>query len=253
MENNQQYNEEDYAEEGNMDEYLDDDYLIQLHHELKKTKQQRKQAEQDTNLLDNRIKCLRNEEIKAIKRNEKMKRTTDKKINSIQQQEEALRKKCEFRERKARELELKREMNRQQKENNRMAILNKQEENRRKMEEDINNLREMKKANEEMKNYQKIEDLQNKKTQADYIKSQHVIAEEKRRAIELEKKNRIKQELERKILEEEERIRNAEMKKQMLEDQETEIMKSLKQTTQQHEALIQDYEKLTSSSKKKMY
>ena len=121
------------------------------------------------------------------------------------------------------------------------------------MEEDINNLREMKKANEEMKNYQKIEDLQNKKTQADYIKSQHVIAEEKRRAIELEKKNRIKQELERKILEEEERIRNAEMKKQMLEDQETEIMKSLKQTTQQHEALIQDYEKLTSSSKKKMY
>ena len=144
-------------------------------------------------------------------------------------------------------------MNRQQKENNRMAILNKQEENRRKMEEDINNLREMKKANEEMKNYQKIEDLQNKKTQADYIKSQHVIAEEKRRAIELEKKNRIKQELERKILEEEERIRNAEMKKQMLEDQETEIMKSLKQTTQQHEALIQDYEKLASSSKKKMY
>ena len=50
------------------------------------------------------------------------------------------------------------------------------------------------------KRLQKIEDLQNKKTQADYIKSQHVIAEEKRRAIELEKKNRIKQELERKIL-----------------------------------------------------
>ena len=82
MDNNQQYNEEEYNEEANNDEYLDDDYLIQLHNELKKTKQQRKQAEQDTNLLDNRIKCLRNEEIKAIKRNEKMKRTTDKKINN---------------------------------------------------------------------------------------------------------------------------------------------------------------------------
>ena len=32
-----------------------------------------------------------------------------------------------------------------------------------------------------VRNYQKIEDLQNKKTQADYIKSQQVIAEEKRR------------------------------------------------------------------------
>ena len=103
MDNKEANNDGEYGEEENMDEYLDDDYLIQLHHELKKTKQQRKQAEQDTNLLDNRIKCLRNEEIKAIKRNEQMKRTTDKKINSIQQQEEAIRKKCEFRERKARE------------------------------------------------------------------------------------------------------------------------------------------------------
>ena len=77
MHNDAQYEEE--INDNVDDEYLDDDYLIQLHHELKKTKQQRKQAEQDTNLLDNRIKCLRNEEIKAIKRNEQMQRTTDKK------------------------------------------------------------------------------------------------------------------------------------------------------------------------------
>ena len=81
-----------------------------------------------------------------------------------------------------------------------MAILVKQEENRKKFEDDLNNLKELKKANMEMKNYQKIEDLQNKKTQADYIKSQLNIAEEKRRAIELEKKSRVKEELERKIL-----------------------------------------------------
>ena len=251
MENNKESNEEDYAEDTNMDEYLDDDYLVQLHNELKKAKIQRKQAEQDTNLLDNRIKCLRNEEVKANKRNEELHKKTQKKIMSIQQQEEELRKKLEFRERKQRELEEKREQNKQLKENNRMAILSKQEENRRKLEEDLNNLKELKKANMEMKNYQKIEDLQNKKTQADYIKSQHTIAEEKRRAMELEKKSRIKEELERKILEEEEKIKNAEMKKLMLEEEETNIMKSLKTTTQQHEALVRDYEKLTSSSGKK--
>ena len=149
------YKEEDYAEDTNMDEYLDDDYLVQL---------QRKQAEQDTNLLDNRIKCLRNEEEKANKRNEDLHKTTQKKIVSIQQQEEDLRKKLEFRERKQRELEQKREQNKQLKENNRMAILLKQEENRKKLEDDLNNLKVLKKANMEMKNYQKIEDLQNKKT-----------------------------------------------------------------------------------------
>ena len=156
MQNNAEYKEEDYAEDTNMDEYLDDDYLVQLHNELKKTKLQRKQAEQDTNLLDNRIKCLRNEEEKANKRNED--------LVSIQQQEEDLRKKLEFRERKQRELEQKREQNKQLKENNRMAILLKQEENRKKLEDDLNNLKVLKKANMEMKNYQKIEDLQNKKT-----------------------------------------------------------------------------------------
>ena len=50
MQNNAEYKEEDYAEDTNMDEYLDDDYSVQLHNELKKTKLQRKQAEQDTNL-----------------------------------------------------------------------------------------------------------------------------------------------------------------------------------------------------------
>ena len=114
-------------------------------------------------------------------------------------------------------------------------------------------MREQKKANEELKNYQKIEDLQNKKTQADYIKSQHIIAEEKRRAIELEKKNRIKRELEQKILEEENRIREAEIRKDNLEKEENEIMQSIKATTQKHEAIVQDYERLTSSTKKKKY
>ena len=141
MQNNAEYKEEDYAEDTNMDEYLDDDYLVQLHNELKKTKLQRKQAEQDTNLLDNRIKCLRNEEEKANKRNEDLHKTTQKKIVSIQQQEEDLRKKLEFRERKQRELEQKREQNKQLKENNRMAILLKQEENRKKVEDDLNNLK----------------------------------------------------------------------------------------------------------------
>ena len=45
-----------------------------------------------------------------------------------------------------------------------MVILLKQEENRKKLEDDLNNLKVLKKANMEMKNYQKIEDLQNKKT-----------------------------------------------------------------------------------------
>ena len=59
------------------------------------------------------------------------------------------------------------------------------------------------------------------------------------------KKNRIKEELERKIAEEEERIQMAEGKKQKLEQEEIEIMKKLKTTTQMHEQMVENYEKLS--------
>ena len=73
-----------------------------------------------------------------------------------------------------------------------MEIMMKSEERRRQMGKNIRNLREQKKNNKELKKYIEVEELKNKKTQADYIKSQQIIMEEKRRAIELEKKLKIK-------------------------------------------------------------
>ena len=46
------------------EEVLDDDYLLQLHQYLQEMKKQRKQAETDANLLDGRLRCLRDEEKK---------------------------------------------------------------------------------------------------------------------------------------------------------------------------------------------
>jgi hypothetical protein len=179
------------GEEG--DEVLDDDYLLQLHQYLQEMKKQRKQAEQDANMLDGRLRCLRDEEKKTLKKIEVTRKKTENKMNQLQAQEEELRKKMEFRNRKQKELERLREQTKNQKEKNRMAIMMKAEERRRQMEEDIRNLREQKKNNEELRKYMEVEELSNKKTQADYIKSQQIIAEEKRRAIDLEKKNRIKE------------------------------------------------------------
>ena len=240
-----QNGEEGSPEEGmEGDEILDDDYLLQLHQYLQEMKKQRKEAEQNTNLLNGRIRCLRDEEKKTLKKIEVTRKKTESKMNQLQQQQEDLRRKIEFRNMKQKELEMLREKNKKQKENNRMAIMKKEEERRRQMEEDIRNLREQKKNNEELRKYMEVEELSNKKTQADYIKSQQIIAEEKRRAIELEKKNRIKEELEQKIAEEEERIQLAEQKKQMLEQEEIEIMKKLKTTTQMHEQMVENYENL---------
>ena len=92
--NNEQVNgEEEQQMEGGEDEILDDDYLLQLHQYLKEMKKQRKQAEQDANLLDGRLRCLRDEEKKTLKKIEVTRKKTENKMNYLQQQEEELRRK----------------------------------------------------------------------------------------------------------------------------------------------------------------
>ena len=153
MENDNKINSEEEiqnqnGEEGNPEEemeeneMLDDNYILQLHQYLQEMKKQRKEAEQNTNLLNGRIRCLRDEEQKTLKKIEVTRKKTESKMNQLQQQQEDLRRKMEFRNRKQKELEMLRDKNKKQKENNRMAIMMKAEERRRQMEEDIRNLRE---------------------------------------------------------------------------------------------------------------
>jgi hypothetical protein len=145
---------------------------------------------------------------------------------------------------KEKQLLEKKKQNQNMKQNNLQAILLKKEENSRKMEEDMKNFKEEKKNNEELRKYIESEDLSNKKTQADYIKDQQRLAGEKRRALELEKKNKIKEDLMKRILDEEKRIENAIVKRKKLEEEELEVMQELKVTTQKHEAMVENYEKL---------
>ena len=148
------------------------------------------------------------------------------------------------------ELERKRVQTKMQKDNNRLAIMMKQEERRKKIEDDVKNLKDIKKANDELRKYIEIDDISNKKTQADYIKSQHVIAEEKRRALELEKKSKIRKELEEKIQEEQERIQRALERKDILESEEEDIIKRIQTTTQMHNEMLDNLSKLSTSKKK---
>ena len=55
-------------EEQEGDEMLDDNYILQLHQYLQEMKRQRKEAEQNTNLLNGRLRCLRDEVQKTLKK-----------------------------------------------------------------------------------------------------------------------------------------------------------------------------------------
>ena len=83
--NNEEYDEQNMNEEN---EILDDDYLIQLHRILQDMKNKRKEAERDANILDGRLKCLRGEEEKTLKKIEVTRRKTELKRENVAQKEE---------------------------------------------------------------------------------------------------------------------------------------------------------------------
>ena len=58
-------NYENIEDNGNNEDFEDDVYLIELHKRLTNMKKDRKKAEQDASLLDNRLKLLKGEEEKV--------------------------------------------------------------------------------------------------------------------------------------------------------------------------------------------
>ena len=224
-----------YEEEEMDSQFASDDYLLELHRQLQEMKNQRKQAEKDALLMDGRVKCLRGEEERTLKKIEVTRKKTQEKILSLQQQEEENRRKREYEERKKRELQELKERNRQMLEQKKLEQALRKEEKMRDLQEEARNHKEQRKYNEEIIKNNKLEDQTNCQTKANYIKSQQAIAEEKRKAYELEKKYQLRCEIERKIMEEEEKKEKAELKKKELEEEEIEIMKRLKTTTQTHQ------------------
>ena len=90
-------NDEDYVVENNEgNEDLEDDvYLMQLHKRFLEMKKDRKKAEQDANLLGNRLNLLKGEEEKTWKKIENTRKKTQEKVTNLQKLEEDLRKKQE--------------------------------------------------------------------------------------------------------------------------------------------------------------
>ena len=91
----------------------------------------------DANLLDSRLRCLREEDSKTQRKIEVTRKKTEQKMNTLQEKDEKAKQKSEFRERRERELQEKKEQNRLQKERHKMAINMANEINQKETEKTI--------------------------------------------------------------------------------------------------------------------
>lgn len=218
------------------DQYEEDFYLIELHKRLAAMKNERKKAEQDAKLLENRLKLLHGEETKTVKKIEVTKKKTQEKMTQLKQAEENLKFKLALKEEKEKELEERKASNNKLKTELNFGLELKREMKMKQIAEEARLIKEQKKLNEEMLNYIKNEEMSNNKSKAEYVKNQHVQLEEKKRAIELERKLKIRAELEKKLYEEMMLKEQAEGLITNLEQEEIDIMRKIRTTTQVHRA-----------------
>jgi hypothetical protein len=134
--------------------------------------------------------------------------------------------------RKEEEIQRKRKVNQQMKQNLKYNIEAKKAEKQRQIIEEAKLLKIQKEYNRQLIDFLNREHLSQNKTKCDCIKSQYSIEKEKKMIIAKERKKRLREELEKKILEEYRLKEEAEAKKNKKEQEEIDLVKRLQTTTQ---------------------
>jgi hypothetical protein len=227
------------------EQQIDDNYLLNLHQQLKQMKQQRKQSEKDAAVINTRVNCLKNEQAKTLKRIELTKQKTKQKAISIERKENEIKEKHLFQQRKEAELASLKKRNLIEK----TKLINSMSSKRNTLikfnQEEAKLLKEQQRKNEEL--MQNIIDMEisDKKNRVEFIKNQHEINEEQKRFLDkISKKNAIKLDLEEKIRRELMIKEENDIQIEMLKQKEIEILTKINDIRLTHKLLIEDFQKL---------
>lgn len=239
MEQNQELNlelnQEHYPETQNPIETNsvdEEQYLQELQRRLNQMKQERKAAEQDTKVLDNRISMLRFEEEKTWKKIENSKKKAYNKLSNLKHMAEVIKQKEIINEIREQEIEQKRASNIKMKSEMKSKFEMKKREKEKQINEEAKLVKVQKQYNSQLVAYLNSEKLNNNKTKCDSIKCQHSIEQEKKKIIEKDRRQKLKAELEKKLYEEFKLKEEAEEKKNRDEIEEMEILQRLQTKTQ---------------------
>lgn len=219
-----------------------DPYLLQLHEKLTEAIKERKLLEGQSKQLENRIKFLKSEESKSIKDVESIKIKYQKKYSSMQQIEEDLKDKLEQKAFYEKELEKQKEFNKTMKTEITEKIKQKRNEYLQRLQSEMKGLKKLKRKNEDMQKFIKIEEHTTNKNKYEFIRNQKLLSDEKKKAICIDRKNKTKENLEKKIMSEKEKKDKVENSIKEMGNEEVDILKRIKTTTQIHEKWTKELE-----------
>ena len=240
--------DEENSSEVSLENIDEDLYTQELYIRLSQMKQERKKAEENAKLLDNRLNLLKSEEIKTLKNIELTKKKANDKFQNLQFLLQNKNIKNEAKKKKEKDLIQKKQQNKLMiskiKNNTAMnkAKLKKQ------IEEEAKLLKIQKIYNKQLISFLNEEKMNANKAKCNNIKSEKKFFNEKKRMNNIEKKRKLREELEKKLIEEYKLKEDAENKRFKAEKEESEIIKKLQNTTQLQQNIKNEYEKMNINS-----
>lgn len=224
-------------------QFVDDDYLLNLHQKLAQIREQRKLTEDSIKILNSRINCLEKENSRTLSKINITNQKTNNRLLTLKQKKNHSKEKMEYIKKIENDLKKLKQKNKNFKQerdkgliNSRVNVIskNKLKGQRSKQEkENIENIIKMEELNE-----QNI-----KKNNVDVMRSENIANFRIRKLMEIQKKEVMIKDLEEKISAELERKNELEKNIDKMLKEENETLERINKTEQKQKKLFQDFQK----------
>ena len=229
-------------------QFIDDDYLLQLHQRLVQTKELRKISENGVKILNGRVRCLKDENQKTLNKIYKTGKKTSEKLLNMERKKSQSKEKMERIKRLENELNLLKNKNMNQKIDRDNGLINSR---KKVISENKIKGRISKKEKDEICNIKLMNELNEKnmkKNKIEVIRSQDAQKLQKRRMLEIEKKEGIIKDLEQKINYEINKKKELEEGINKMLKEESETFERINKTNEMQKKIFADFEKILRNS-----
>ena len=225
-------------------QYIDDDYLLQLHQRLVQTRELRKISENGVKILNGRVRCLRDENQKTLNKIYKTGKKTNEKLLNLERKKTQSKEKLNRIKKLEEDLNLLKSKNMNQKIDRDNGLINSR---KKVISENKIKGRISKKEKDEICNIKLMNELNEKnikKNKIEVIRSQAVQKVQKKRMSEIEKKEAIIKDLEQKINYEKNKKKELEEEINKMLKEESDTFERINKTNEMQRKIFSDFEKI---------
>ena len=231
------------AKDYNMNDLSDDDYILELHKKLAEKREIRRISEQGVKALNGRVRCLKDENKKTLAKIDLTKKKTKEKALVLEYNKSRSKEKKDFLQKKEDDLKLQKEKNKPQKLVTQTNILNNRENLilQNQLKGQISKAEKV--DNENIKRENELNTKIIKKNKIEVIRNQTILSSQRKKILDIEKKEKMIKDLEKKISIEQKKKKEFDDELNKLTTLENEIMERIMKNNEMQRKLIEDFEK----------